>query len=286
MATSLAATVSFPLCKSSPNTPSSRSWPKSLGMPASEAYRFMSLSGPNIGLQIYHRCHELLRNKPPVRHYSPRCAMDASFGGQVGHPPVFPRVNVWDPYKRLGVSRDASEEEIREARNFLIEQYAGHERNVESIEAAYDKIIMTSFRERKRSKINLKSRLKKKVSESPPWVRSLINLVEVPASEVIIRRAVLFALLGVWSVMNSADGGPAFQVAVSLVACIYFLNDRVKSIGRACILGFGALVVGWLFGSLMVPMIPSYLLPPSWSLELVTSLISYFFLFISCTFLK
>lgn len=36
--------------------------------------------------------------------------------------PVFPRLNVRDPYKRLGVGRDASEEEIREARNFLSSQ--------------------------------------------------------------------------------------------------------------------------------------------------------------------
>jgi hypothetical protein len=212
--------------------------------------------------------------------------MDASFGGRVGHPPVFPRVNVWDPYKRLGVSKYASEEEIQEARNFLIEQYAGHERSVESIEAAFEKIIMKSFRERKRSKINLKSKLKKKVDESPPWVRSLINFLEVPPSEVIIRRACLFAVIGVWSVMNSSEGGPAFQVAVSLVTCIYFLNEKVKSIGRACVLGFGALAIGWLFGSLVIPVIPLSLLPVTWTLELVTALISYIFLFIACTFLK
>lgn len=28
------------------------------------------------------------------------------------------------------------------------------------------------------------------------------------------------------------------QVAVSLAACVYFLNDRLKSIGRAFILGY------------------------------------------------
>jgi hypothetical protein len=49
-------------------------------------------------------------------------AMDASIGGAGPVQPVFPRVNVRDPYKRLGVSRDSSEEEIREARNYLSEQ--------------------------------------------------------------------------------------------------------------------------------------------------------------------
>lgn len=268
----------------SANNLSARPWSKPSELKASGSYRLERFFGPVIIRR--QRCYEQSRNELLVRRLEPRCAMDASFGGGVGHPPVFPRVSVWDPYKRLGVSRDASQEEIQEARNFLIEQYAGHERSVESIEAAFEKIIMKSFRERKRSKINLKTKLKKKVDESPPWVRSLINFVEVPPSEVIIRRACLYVLIGVWSVMNSSEGGPAFQVAVSLVACIYFLNEKVKSIGRACVLGFGALAVGWLFGSLVIPAIPSSLLPVTWTLELVTSLISYIFLFIACTFLK
>lgn len=213
-------------------------------------------------------------------------AMDASIGGAGPVQPVFPRVNVRDPYKRLGVSRDSSEEEIREARNYLSEQYADHERSRESIEAAYDKIIMGSFRERKRSKINLKSNLKKKVAESPPWIRNLANMVEVPSSTVISQRAILFGLLGVWSVMNPAEGGPAFQVAVSLAACIYLLHDRLKSLGRAMVLGLGALATGWLLGSFLVPVLPSQIIPRTWSLELTTALISYIFLWVACTFLK
>jgi len=213
-------------------------------------------------------------------------AMDASLGGSDPAQPVFPRLNVRDPFKRLGVSRDASEEEIREARYYLSSQYSSHEKSRESIEAAYDKIIMESFRDRRKSKINLKSNLKKKVEESPAWVRSMTNMVEVPSTTVIGQRAALFALLGVWSVFNPAEGGPAFQVAVSLAACVYFLNDRLKSIGRAFILGFGALVIGWVFGSFLVPVIPSQILPRSWTLELTTSLISYVFLWVACTFLK
>ncbi|RZS26277.1 hypothetical protein BHM03_00059603 [Ensete ventricosum] len=124
---------------------------------------------------------------------TPRCSMDAAIGGgnySYDYVPKFPRMNIRDPYRCLGVSHDASEEEIREARNFLLEQYAGHESSVETIEAAYERIL------------------------------------------------------------------------------------------------FGALVVGWTVGSVVVPMIPSVLLHPSWTIELLTSLISYVFLFLACTFLK
>ncbi|CAM6104046.1 unnamed protein product [Calypogeia fissa] len=206
--------------------------------------------------------------------------------GEYVSPTAFPRLNVRDPYKLLGVSRDASEEEIREARNYLSEQYAGHEKSRESIERAYDKIIMESFRDRKKSKINLKANIKKKFAESPPWVQAITNRFEVPTTQVILQRGALFFLLGVWSAMNPSEGGPAFQVAVSLAACIYFLNDRLKSLGRAFMIGFVALVVGWISGSFLVPVLSSYIMPPSWSLELSTALFSYIFLWMACTFLK
>uniref|UniRef100_A0A2P2JM11 Uncharacterized protein n=1 Tax=Rhizophora mucronata TaxID=61149 RepID=A0A2P2JM11_RHIMU len=76
------------------------------------------------------------------------------------------------------------------------------------------------------------------------------------------------------------------QVAVSLAACIYFLNEKTKSLGRAFILGLGALATGWVCGSICVPMIPTVLIHPTWTLELMTSLVAYFFLFLGCTFLK
>lgn len=124
----------------------------------------------------------------------------------------FPRIRVWDPYKRLGISRDASEEEIWSSRNFLLNQYSDHERSAESIEDAFERILMNSFLQRKKTKMNLKARLKNKVEESPPWFKQLISYVEVPPSVIIIRRLFLFGFMACWSVLTSADAGPAFQV--------------------------------------------------------------------------
>ncbi|KAL8134849.1 hypothetical protein AgCh_009742 [Apium graveolens] len=154
------------------------------------------------------------------RNFKAKCTMDTSYGG--GNVSKFPRSSVWDPYKRLGISTDASEEEVWSARNFLLDQYAGHERNVESIEAAFEKILMTSFLKRKKTKINLKSRLKKKVEESPPWVKNLISFVELPPNVIIIRRLFLFAFMACWSVNSPAEGGPAFQVCSISSSSMYF----------------------------------------------------------------
>ncbi|XP_043699431.1 protein CHAPERONE-LIKE PROTEIN OF POR1, chloroplastic isoform X2 [Telopea speciosissima] len=248
------------------------------------------LGTPNFTLPNFGKLRSCSTNSKSQRNgavfRSPTCTMDATFGGNVGNVSKFPRVNVWNPYKRLGITTDASEEEIWSSRNFLLQQYAGHERSEESIEAAFEKILMTSFDQRKKTKFNLKTRLKKRVEESPSWIKNLLSIVEAPPKEVILRRLFLFAFMGGWSIMNSAEGGPAFQVALSLAACIYFLNEKTKSLARAFILGFGALVVGWICGSFVVPMVPSVLLRPTWTLELLTSLVAYIFLFLACTFLK
>jgi len=52
------------------------------------------------------------------------------------------------PYEKLGVSEDASFDEIQDARNRLFEQYSGDSKSVEIIEAAYDAILMDRLRMR------------------------------------------------------------------------------------------------------------------------------------------
>lgn len=218
-----------------------------------------------------------------------RCFASLSVGaGNYGseHGPVFPILKTWDPYKLLGVDHDASEEEINSARNFLVQQYAGYEESEEAIEGAYDKIMMKSYSLRKRSKINLKSKLRKQVEESPSWVKTLLGYFEVPSMDVLSRRLALFAFIAGWSIATSAETGPTFQLALSLASCIYFLNDKMKNLARASAMGFGVFVCGWIAGSLLVPVIPSFVVPLTWSLELLTSLVVYAFLFFGCTFLK
>ncbi len=44
------------------------------------------------------------------------------------------------------MTRDASYEEVQEARNFLVEQYQGHEPSRECIELALDSLLAVRFR--------------------------------------------------------------------------------------------------------------------------------------------
>jgi len=70
----------------------------------------------------------------------------------------------------------------------------------------------------------------------------------------------------------------------SIKALIYHQQQHVYSL--SCCSRFGVLVGGWIIGSLLVPLVPTFIIPPSWSLELLTSLVAYIFLFLGSTFLK
>ncbi|KAG0553855.1 hypothetical protein M758_12G047100 [Ceratodon purpureus] len=225
-----------------------------------------------------------VRKSWPRQQFSKRLvcsAMDASMGGS---DPVFPRMNVRDPYKRLGINREAGEEEVREARSYLASQYSGDAKSMESIESAYDKIMMEKLREYQKLQSNPIK--KKEAKPLPAWMQKIVNMYQVPNKDVILKRAAFYALLAIWTVVKPGDGGPAFQVLMSFLGCIYFLNDRIKKPFRSFFIGFGALVLGWVFSSFLVPVIPTKILPSSWTLELTSSLISYIFLWAGCTFLR
>ncbi|KAF7112114.1 hypothetical protein CFC21_112048 [Triticum aestivum] len=46
--------------------------------------------------------------------------------------------------------------------------------------------------------------------------------------DVLSRRFALFGFIAGWSIATSGETGPTFQLALALVSCIYFLNDKMK----------------------------------------------------------
>lgn len=219
------------------------------------------------------------------RTYMVKSAMGASFGDMADESiAVFPRINIKDPYKRLGISREASEEEIQAARNFLINRYAGHKPSLDAIESAHDKIIMQKFYQRKNPKINIRKKVRE-VSQLRV-VQAVISRFETPSTNFIIKTAVAFVTLGIVTVLFPTEEGPTLQVAISLLASIYFIYTRLKSKMRAFLYGIGVFFGSWLLGTfLMVSVVPPILKGPR-SLEVMTSLVTYVLLWVSSTYLK
>ncbi|KAM2667128.1 hypothetical protein EV2_018862 [Malus domestica] len=212
-------------------------------------------------------------------------AMDASYGDMSNEPTaIFSRINVRDPYKRLGISREASEDEIQGARTFLIRQYAGHKPSVDAIESAHDKIIMQQLYDRKNPKIDLKKKYRE-VNQSRV-VQAVRNRFRTPSTKFIIKTSIAFVVLAALTVLFPTEEGPTLQVAISLLATIYFVYDRLKSKLRAFLYSAGSFALSWLLGTfLMVSVVPPLLKGPR-SFEVTTSLISYVLLWVSSTYLK
>ncbi|KAK8717596.1 hypothetical protein V6N13_044857 [Hibiscus sabdariffa] len=230
-----------------------------------------------------------IRRWKTQKTHSIKCAMDASYGdmaSESGGSAIFPRINVRDPYKRLGISKEASEDEIQAARNFLISRYGGHKPSVDAIEAAHDKIIMQKFYERRNPKIDIKKKVRE-VKQSRV-VQAVTSRFQTPPDKVILKTSLTFLVLGVLTVLFPTEEGPTLQVAISLVATFYFIHDRLKSKIRALLYGAGAFIFSWLVGTfLMVSVIPPIpFLKGLRSFEVLTSLITYVLLWVSSTYLK
>ncbi|KAH9662863.1 DnaJ [Citrus sinensis] len=213
--------------------------------------------------------------------------MDASYGDMSdGSTAIFPRINVRDPYKRLGISREASEEEIQAARNFLVQKYAGHKPSIDAIESAHDKIIMQKFYERRNPKIDIKKKVRE-VRQSRV-MQAVMSRFQTPSTKIIIKTSVAFLVIGVLTVLFPTEEGPTLQVAISLIATMYFIHERLKSKIRAFLYGAGAFIFSWLLGTfLMVAVIPPIpIIKGPRSFEVTTSLITYVLLWVSSTYLK
>lgn len=149
---------------------------------------------------------------------------------------IFPRIHVRDPYKRLGISKEASEDEIQAARNFLIQRYAGHKESVDAIESAHDKIIMQKFYDRKNPKIDIKKKVRE-VNQSRV-VQAIRSRFQTPSTKFIIKSSIVFLVLGVLTILFPTEEGPTLQVAISLIATFYFIHDRLKSKLQAFLYGY------------------------------------------------
>lgn len=200
---------------------------------------------------------------------------------------MFPRIKERDPYKRLGISQEATYEEIQEARNYLVELYGGHEKSAESIEGAFDKIISQKLRVRKKSGINLKANKSENKDAKPGFFAKYAQMFDKPDPKIIMQRFVLFAIIGAWSILQASENGPAFQVACSCIASAYFINTKRqgKALGFAVGVTLLALFAGWLVGTIVPLYLPMFF-PSSLSPETICALFSFVTLWFTSTFLK
>lgn len=161
------------------------------------------------------------------------------------------------PYEQLGVGENASFEEIQDAKKRLTQEYQNDPKIVQTVEAAYDSIIMDRLRMRQEGKIkvpdqirfpeksleNLTSIESEPTPTPPNWLK---RLLDNPSVSEIIWPGVIFLLLSVITVLVKTDANSPISLllAFGFGANIYFLNRKERLFGRAFLISLLGLCLG------------------------------------------
>ncbi len=168
-----------------------------------------------------------------------------------------------NPYDILGVTEDASFDEVQDVRNRLLEEHSGDVKHLEVIEAAYDAILMERLRMRQEGKIKVPERIRfpeLKVQASPvatptpqkqppAWLQRFLDR---PSPADIMLPGAWYLGLTAISAFYQAGGDQILQLTliVGVGVSVYFLNRKEGKFGRAVLLTLLALIIGLVGGGL------------------------------------
>jgi ATP-dependent HslUV protease ATP-binding subunit HslU len=211
---------------------------------------------------------------------------------------VFPRLKEGNEYRVLGISEEATFEEVQEARNFLYEAYKHHEASREKIEWAFEKILKASFKNREKfgfqpPKTGRKTDVRG-AQLAPTLVERVKDALEPDVSlATCVNDGSIFLALGLWAAWQVGTTDPTFPMALTLVYTGYkFFTKRKNRNPDGPFLGgsplwpaLGMTVLAFLLGSLvsitairLIPL-PASLPPDGVALFIVCTLVGLFTLF-------
>lgn len=207
-------------------------------------------------------------------------------------------MNDQNPYEKLGVTEEASFDEIQDAKGRLLQQHRGDQKLLESVEAAYDAIIMDRLRMRQEGKIKVPERIRfpEKLSPPPSFSQTPVNrspawlqgLWDTPSSADLLWPAVSFlGLIGTTVFYSAPDASILpFMLALGVGCNIFFINRKERRLGRAVLLTLAGLLVGVGLGSLLGGVLTLQLAAISFTTEKFATLVTFFILWLMSSFLR
>jgi Protein CHAPERONE-LIKE PROTEIN OF POR1-like len=200
------------------------------------------------------------------------------------------------PYDRLGVAEDATFEEVQAAKQRVLARSGGDIQLQDSVEAAYDAIVMERLRLRQQGKIKVPEgiRFPEKplaavpkfpsisVANSPSW---LGDTFERPSQSQVLTTA------GVYTVLGGAAALVASSLLPTLIAfgtgfSLYFINQKQRRFKRALLGTLFALVLGTVVASLLVNTLHLPIGQIGLSGEVFAGLLIFLLLWVTSTFTK
>lgn len=168
-----------------------------------------------------------------------------------------------NPYEQLGVTEDASFEEIQEAKVRLMKEYENDQRRKDAVEAAYDSVIMERLRLRQEGKIKVPERIRfperakppkpspqqVNQSNSPAWLQ---RLLDTPSRNDLLISSGIYLLLVVITLTN---GGASLMLSLGFAGSVYLLNRKESRLGRSLLISLGSLLIGVAIGAGLAPIV-------------------------------
>ncbi len=203
-----------------------------------------------------------------------------------------------NPYEKLGVRQDATFDQIQEARNRLVEQHSGDSEHLNTVEEAYDAILMERLRMRQEGRIKVPEGIKfaersqappkqnlASTQQSPPWLEKLRDR---PSLKDILLPGGLFLSLGGLSVVYPTAGAQLLQVALMVGVClsIYFIRRKEQNFSRAILLTGAGLIVGLVVGGLLASLLTSSLNQINLQPEQFSTVVTFVVLWLVSSFLR
>lgn len=202
-------------------------------------------------------------------------------------------------YEKLGVTEDATFDEIQEARSRLLQQYSGDRKHLETVEAAYDAILMERLRMRQEGKIKVPEgiRFAERLSQIPPkesktpakqspvWLQ---NLRDTPSLTDVVLPGSLFLGLSALSVFYTAASMQILQLEliVGVGLSVYFINRKEQKLGRAVLLTVLGLITGLVAGGLVGSLLQAQLSSLTLTVEQFSTVLTFILLWIISSFLR
>ena len=200
-----------------------------------------------------------------------------------------------NPYQQLGVGEDASFDEIQSAKTRLSQQYREDNKVLESIEMAYDAIIMERLKMRQEGRIKVPDRIRfpERTIEKPPISTSLPlpsspswlqGWIDTPSVKEIVLPALVFALLAGGALLATSHQILPTLLVGGVFANVYFLNRKEGRFGRSLLISLGILLIGVSLGAVLPGLLGSLSLPLSG--EVISCVLSFLLFWMASSFLR